>query len=78
MNGKTLGDAIADIITAPNAPDNMRAQIKAQWESIAGAIVSHIQQNATVTVAQGIPVSTSGSASAQTGATTAAGTGTIA
>ena len=78
MNGKTLGDEIAALITDPNAPDEMKNKIKKLWEDIGGAIVEHIEQNAVVTVAAGIPVATSGSATAQTGATTSTGTGTIA
>ena len=78
MNGKTLGDEIAALITDPNAPDEMKNKIKKLWEDICGAIVEHIEQNAVVTVAAGIPVATSGSATAQTGATTSTGTGTIA
>lgn len=78
MNGKTLGDAIADLIVAPTAPADMKAKIKKQWEDIGTEIVKHIQENAQVTVAAGIAVSTTGTAAAQTGATTATGMGTIA
>lgn len=78
MNGKTLGDKIAELITDSNAPGEMKNKIKKLWEGIGGAIVEHIEQNAVVTVAAGIPVATSGSATAQTGATTSTGTGTIA
>lgn len=78
MNGAALGDSIAGIITAPNAPDDMKKKIKAQWELIGAAIVSHIQANAVVTVSPGIAVATTGSSSAQAGATTTAGTGTVA
>lgn len=45
---------------------------------IAEAIIDEIKINGVVTVASGIAVSTTGTASAQTGATTATGTGTIA
>lgn len=71
MDGTTLGDEIAGIITSSDAPPAMVSQIKAQWEKIGMAIVNHIQQNAEVQA--GIPVSTSGSPTAQTGATTGAG-----
>lgn len=43
---------------------------------MADAIEKYVKSG-TVTVAAGIPVSTAGSAAAQTGATTATGTGTI-
>jgi hypothetical protein len=49
-------------------------------ENISNAIADGVDawiKTATVTVAQGIPVSTTGSPAAQTGATTAPGTGTI-
>lgn len=78
MNKTTLGKAIADLIIDANAPADMKAKITAQWTDIAGAIIDHIKDNAQVTVAAGIAVSTTGTAAAQTGATTATGTGTIA
>jgi hypothetical protein len=78
LNGTTLGDDIANILTAGDAPADVKAGIKTLWEKISAAIVSHIQANASVTVQAGIPVSTAGSPSAQTGATTGPGTGTIA
>ena len=78
MNGTTLGDTIASIITDASASSEAQAQVKALWEQIGVAIISHIQSNAVVTVASGIAVTTSGSATAQTGVTTATGIGTIA
>jgi hypothetical protein len=78
MNGTTLGDDIADLLYASDASDEAKAQVKALWEAIAGKIVDHIKTNAQITVATGIPVSTTGSPAAQTGATTATGTATIA
>lgn len=67
MDGTALGDAIADIIMSPQAPESMKRQIKAQWEKIGEAIVGHIQENAEVPA--GIAVSTAGGA----GQTTATG-----
>ncbi len=49
-------------------------------EDFADGLVGLIEdfiKSATVTVDEGIPVSTTGSAAAQTGKTTSAGTGTI-
>jgi hypothetical protein len=69
--GAALGDKIAAIITAEDAPEDMKAGIKAIWESIGEALVDHITANAEVDA--GIPVSTTGSASAQSGATTKKG-----
>lgn len=46
-------------------------------DKLAKAIVDFLKANLTVTVPQGIPVSTAGSAAAQTGATTAPATGVI-
>lgn len=46
-------------------------------EVIATAVVNHLKNYAVVTVASGIPVATTGTAAAQTGATTATGTGAL-
>ena len=69
--GAALGDKIADIITASDAPAEMKGAIKTMWESIGGVIVDHIVSNAKIEA--GIPVSTTGTAAAQTGATTGQG-----
>lgn len=76
LNGKVLGDKIANIIISSDAPAEQKAAIMKLWEAIGNEIVEHIK-GATVTVAAGIPVSTTGSQSAQTGATTSTGTATI-
>ena len=76
MSNASLGKAIADLIIDENAPDDMKAKITSQWTNIAGAIIDEIKK-ATITVAAGIPVSTAGSSTAQTGATTSTGTATI-
>lgn len=76
MSKTALGKAIADLIIDANAPADMKTKITAQWTDIAGAIIDEIKK-ATITVAVGIPVSTTGSATAQTGATTSTGTATI-
>ena len=76
MSNESLGKAIADLIIDENAPADMKAKITSQWTNIAGAIIDEIKK-ATITVAAGIPVSTAGSPTAQTGATTSTGTATI-
>ena len=76
MSKSALGKAIADLIIAEDAPADMKTKITKQWTDIAGAIIDEIKK-ATITVAAGIPVSTAGSATAQTGATTSTGTATI-
>ena len=76
MSNASLGKAIADLIIDENAPAGMKAKITSQWTNIAGAIIDEIKK-ATITVAAGIPVSTAGSSTAQTGATTSTGTATI-
>ena len=76
MNKAALGKAIADLIVDANAPADMKTKITKQWTDIAGAIIDEVKK-ATITVAAGIPVSTTGSAAAQTGATTATGSATI-
>ena len=76
MSNASLGKASADLIIDENAPADMKEKIKSQWTNIAGAIIDEIKK-ATITVAAGIPVSTAGSSTAQTGATTSTGTATI-
>ena len=76
MSNVALGKAIADLIIDKNAPADMKAKITSQWTNIAGAIIDEIKK-ATITVAAGTPVSTAGSPTAQTGATTSTGTATI-
>ena len=76
MSNVALGKAIADLIIDKNAPADMKAKITSQWTNIAGAIIDEIKK-ATITVAAGIAVSTAGSPTAQTGATTSTGTATI-
>ena len=76
MSNVALGKAIADLIIDENAPADMKAKITSQWTNIAGAIIDEIKKS-TITVAAGIPVSTAGSPTAQTGATTSTGTATI-
>lgn len=72
MNGKTLGDTIADLIISSDAPAEQKKQVKELWEKIGGAIVDHIK-GATIKVNSGIPVSTN----TGTGSTTGPGTGSI-
>ena len=76
MNGNDLGDRIAEILTDSKAPADMKAQIKEIWEKIGAEIVAEVKK-AQITVAAGIPVSTAGSPTAQTGATTSTGSGTV-
>jgi hypothetical protein len=75
--GKDLGDAIAALILAPNADADAKKKIIKLWEDIGDVIVNHFIDKAELVIDAGIAVSTSGSASAQTGATTAPGKGTI-
>jgi GTP cyclohydrolase III len=83
MNGNTLGQELTQAILADlydGGGDLSSAQIAGVEKIsaiIAEKVVAHIQANAVVTVAAGIGVSTTGSASAQTGATDETGTGTI-
>jgi hypothetical protein len=76
MSKSALGKAIADLIIDDNAPADMKAKITSQWTDIAGAIIDEIKK-ATITVASGISVSTTGTATSQTGATTSTGSATI-
>jgi hypothetical protein len=71
MNGDTLGTAIATAVLDSGASAAGKAQCEEFWKKVANEIVSHIQSNAEVPA--GISVSTTGSSTAQTGATTAPG-----
>lgn len=53
------------------------AQARARMAKAIADAVDRFVKSGTVTVSPGIPVSTAGSATAQTGATTGTGTGTI-
>lgn len=57
-------------------PDNADAALDAFCEALANSIDAYIK-TATVTVSPGIPVTTAGSPTTQTGATTGPGTGTL-
>lgn len=76
MSKDALGKAIADLIIDKNAPADMKTAITKQWKAIAGAIIDEIKKS-TITVAAGINVKTTGSATAQEGTTTSTGTATI-
>ena len=66
MDGKKLGQEIADAIMNAAAPADAKAQVITLWQKIGEAIVAHITDNAEVPA--GIPVSTSGGAGATNGA----------
>lgn len=71
---ETLKSDILSLLTS------MREKTEVSDEEFAGQLAAAIDtyiKSATVTVAAGIAVSTSGSPTSQTGATTAPGTGTI-
>jgi hypothetical protein len=69
--GPDLGDKIAALITSATAPPEQVQRIKSQWEAIGSVIVNHFIDN--LEIKAGIPVSTTGSPSAQTGSTTGTG-----
>lgn len=77
MSAAVLGAAIANKVCDSKASADAKAEVQKIWTDIAEEIIAHITANAVVTVASGIPVSTAGSAAAQTGATTSTGAGTI-
>jgi hypothetical protein len=75
----TLINAIKNVFEPQLGADITKEQketIATIANKLATAIDDYIKSG-TVTVASGIPVSTAGSATAQTGATTAPGTGSI-
>jgi hypothetical protein len=77
LDKNTLKTAIEAAFTAQmNKTENREAALADLADKTATAIDAFVKSG-TVTVASGIPVSTAGSATAQTGATTGTGTGTI-
>ncbi len=62
--------------TGANLTDESKKQIQGFASDLSKVIATAIR-SATVTVAPGIPVATAGTPAAQTGATTAPGTGTL-
>lgn len=77
----TLKTKIKEALDQPIDEKSDSEAVKNRFaENISNAIADGVDawiKTATVTVAQGIPVATAGSPTAQTGATTAPGTGTI-
>ena len=71
MDGTAMGDAVAEALAAI-IPKSDITVLKPIWEAVCQAIVAHIKANAEVPA--GIGVSTTGGPTAQTGATTDAGT----
>jgi hypothetical protein len=68
MDGNKLGQEITAAIVDGAAPPIIQAQVLTLWQKIGGAIVKHIQDNAEVPA--GIPVTTNGGPTSQTGSTT--------
>lgn len=71
MNGDVMGKAIAEAIVDSAATAEAKQEVIKFWQKIANEIVDHIKSNAEVPA--GISVTTSGTAAAQSGATTAPG-----
>jgi hypothetical protein len=67
-----------EILAIPGITINDTAELEKFCTALSTAVVDHIKSNAVVTVQPGISVSTTGSAAAQTGATTGTGTGSVA
>lgn len=73
---ETLTNNIKGLLNNLVQSEDQEASIDNLATELANIIDTYIKTG-TVTVAAGIPVATAGSAAAQTGATTATGTGTI-
>jgi len=71
MNGNAMGTAVANAIIHPDAPPEVKAAVIELWGKICTEIVNHITTNAVVPA--GITVTTAGSPTTQTGATTGPG-----
>lgn len=78
LSASKTGAKIAKILTDSKATPEMTAKIMRMWTDIMNAIYTDIISDSQITVATGIPVSTTGGPTAQVGATTAPGTATIA
>lgn len=77
LNKPTLKAAIkAAFVAEKDSEDNLDQSLDNIADAIADAVDAYIK-SATITVPAGIPVTTAGSASNQTGATTAPQTATI-
>ncbi len=50
MNGKDLGDAIANKIISPDASTQAKADVKELWEEIGKIIVNHIKDNLVIQI----------------------------
>ena len=53
LDGKKLGDDLADLVLSSDAPAFMKEKIKKQWEDIGEVIVNHILDNIEITVPSG-------------------------
>jgi len=70
---KAVFDGVSPEASGITDPEQLRQKVASEMADAIDAFV----KSATVTVASGIPVSTTGTASAQTGQTTNTGSGTI-
>lgn len=79
LNASTLGALIKSKLLAAAADSKAvdNAALTSLCNCIAQACVEHIVASAVVTVPAGVAVATTGTAAAQTGATTAPGIGTV-
>jgi hypothetical protein len=71
MDGDQLGVEITNEIMNLAAPPDVKISVLQLWQKIGTAIIKHIQDNGQVPA--GIPVSTTGSPTSQSGSTTGAG-----
>lgn len=69
MRGKFVASAGSKAVDGP--------ELTALCDVLAAAVVEHVVAAAVVTVPPGVAVATTGTAAAQTGATTAPGIGTV-
>lgn len=77
LDKTTLENRIRNAFDAESDVETNPAEARERTARAIAEAVDDFVRGATVTVAAGIPVSTAGTAAAQTGATTAAGTGTL-
>lgn len=78
LSASVLASALeAALLAEPDCGAVEGDALTALCNAIADAVVAHIVANAVVTIPPGVPVATTGTAAAQTGATTAPAVGGV-
>ena len=62
MSGTDLGDRIANLITASDAPSDVKANIKTLWEKIGNEIITEVKKATIQIPSQSVIISVTGQA----------------